>query len=415
VLPAHKALAEAFASLLGACGVWMYLRVLLRQQTRSPLEKRVVFLLICMGSLLLVRGPFWITQSTAMGILTYIPATLLPLSAFLCIEALMRRHLPVAAKVYVATGTVIFFALNLSGRLHSDARMIGAYAIFVAVLGGIIGWCVLTRDRSKLSAIENGMVDANVLAILSGVPLSVTDLMGDIGMATPRIGTLFALIMVYTFTRLTARGDTKRIVLNELLKMLGTGAIMAIGNWLFMPSATLGMLLLNMSISSGFVFLVMIRRQVRNIATTTTETTLLNALAASDTRTSAGFLESLNRVPVISGSEFVRESEMGIYDIRQISQLFRHPGREVLSISYLRRLKSAGHDSMAGASHIDGVEQLIDLLERRGMTHACRTTRAPLCLLLVNVPQAGYERKIGVEMGLVRKMAELVEQGASHG
>src|SRR5439155_12576575 len=113
-------LAEALVSWISVYGVYITLRVYWRQTTRSRLERCVSFLLECLGALLLVRGFFWTTGYRVFGAATFLVVAMVPLAVVLYVEALLRRHLPLAVKVLVLVGTVGFAALAIAGRLHAD-------------------------------------------------------------------------------------------------------------------------------------------------------------------------------------------------------------------------------------------------------------------------------------------------------
>ena len=55
-------------------------------------------------------------------------------------------------------------------------------------------------------------------------------------------------------------------------------------------------------------------------------------------------------------------------------------------------------------------DQLADLLEREGMTHAVLIREHPVALLLVHVPSGGLEESALAQLGLVRTMAEAIER-----
>ena len=151
---------EALQSILGAYAVLIYSRVLSGQRSRSASESRLAYLLGCFLVLLTVRGFFWISHSPILGILTFLSASLIPMGVFLYAEALIRRHFPLPAKIFVLLGTVLFTTLAVAGKLHENQNAILAYAIFITVTGAIISAVISTRDRSSLSQIENRMVDS---------------------------------------------------------------------------------------------------------------------------------------------------------------------------------------------------------------------------------------------------------------
>src|SRR6476660_5635719 len=112
-------LAEALISWFSLLGVLMAVRVYWSQTTRTRLELCAMFLLECLGFLLLVRGFYWIWGLAFLGRLTYLVAAVIPLAILLYVEALLRRHFPLWAKGFVLIGTVFFVILALIGELHA--------------------------------------------------------------------------------------------------------------------------------------------------------------------------------------------------------------------------------------------------------------------------------------------------------
>ncbi|MCH8000660.1 MAG: hypothetical protein IIA34_03215 [Proteobacteria bacterium] len=65
----------------------------------------MLVLLYCLAALFISRGFYWLTEDEWLQVPSFVPATLLPLPVALFVEALMRRHIRPAFKVFVAVGT----------------------------------------------------------------------------------------------------------------------------------------------------------------------------------------------------------------------------------------------------------------------------------------------------------------------
>jgi hypothetical protein len=57
------------------------------------------------------------------------------------------------------------------------------------------------------------------------------------------------------------------------------------------------------------------------------------------------------------------------------------------------------------------VDQLTDLLQREGMTHAVLIRDRPIAILLVHIPSAGLEQSAIAQLSLIRTVAEAIERG----
>ena len=131
----------------------------------------------------------------------------------------------------------------------------------------------------------------------------------------------------------------------------------------------------------------------------------MRSLSSADTRSTESFLQVLERLPIVAGYRLMRATELGRYDSAAFPQLFAEGGGSVLTRRGLRR--APGGPSAPSRYHAD---QLADLLEREGMTHAVLIRERPVVLLLVHVPSGGLEESALAQLGLVRTMAEAIER-----
>ena len=71
-------------------------------------------------------------EHSVLGVLAFVPVTLFPLACTLFVEALLRRHVSLGLKLYVAGGTVAFLVLDLFGRrLPFETDLLLGMLIFV--------------------------------------------------------------------------------------------------------------------------------------------------------------------------------------------------------------------------------------------------------------------------------------------
>ena len=131
--------ADLLVNGLGAAGTLGHLGALVRTRPRSPLERRVLFLVALLAVMLVVREVSWVvTRVPWLASLELLPATLLPLAMTLFTEGLLRRHLPAPVKVFVLGLTLVLVVVNLSGRLATDSLLSVAFPVallFVMQIG----------------------------------------------------------------------------------------------------------------------------------------------------------------------------------------------------------------------------------------------------------------------------------------
>jgi len=116
----------------------------------------------------------------------------------------------------------------------------------------------------------------------------------------------------------------------------------------------------------------------------------------------------LERLPIVAGYRLMRVSALRAYDLWAFPALFPADGARVITRRQLRQAPSVPSDE--ARYHAD---QLADLLEREGMTHAVLIRDGPVVLLLVHIPSAGLEQAALAQLGLVRTVAEAIERSRS--
>jgi len=145
--------ADLLVNGLGAVGTLGHLRALVRNRTRSPLERRVLFLVALLAVMLVVREASWVVPRVPwLDSLELLPATLLPLAMTLFTEGLLRRHLPAVVKTLVLGLTVVLVGVNLSGRLATDPILSVAFPVALLFVMLVLALFVALRDRDSTVA-----------------------------------------------------------------------------------------------------------------------------------------------------------------------------------------------------------------------------------------------------------------------
>jgi len=405
---------EALQSILGAYAVLIYSHVLSGQRSHSASESRLVFLLRCFLFLLVVRGFFWISHSPILGILTFASASLIPIGLFLYAEALIRRHFPLPAKIFILLGTLLFGTLALTGDLHTNHNGLLAYSVFITLTGAIISAVISTRDRTTLSQIENRMLDSLRLGAILCAPFFLTDLFADMGANVPRLGTCGAMIIVYTFSRVSSQNDTFDVVAKEIGKAAAFAVMTGFFLWTWGGNGAGEPSFVYFIRAVAFCFsitlLLLIRSRMRSLSYVHSQgSPFIRTLANSNVSCLSSFISSIGEASIGSSYAFMAEKDLSVYEPSKLLSILDTYKTEVLSLSFLHEHldKAKGDDRYA-------IEQWIDLLETSGMTHGCFIRKEPIRLFLLHVPQVAYERAAQLEIGIIRKFAELIDQDSSN-
>jgi hypothetical protein len=399
------ALAEALVSWLSLYGVIAALYVYWTQATRTRLELCVMFLLECLGVLLLVRGFYWISGLAVFGIATYFVAALIPFAVLLFVEALLRRHFPLLVKVFVLAGTVLFVTLALAGRLHSSPLWLPAFTFYAFAMQLVLAGAIVFRDRADLTPVEDRAASAIAVAVMMIFPFVVTDLASDLGLQVARVGSVGILMFVHATVVASEPRGSARSVFAGHLAVIGlatvSGAIQAyvIGD---MSPATVAR---SAAVFACILLLVMIHTRVRAHDQIGRGPGLARSIAAADTRSTESFLQVLELLPIVAGYRLLRAADLTEYDFWNFQPLFQGCGTHVITRSQLeRRLRKPLDEAAYDA------EQLEVLLEREGMSHAVLIHPQPLVLLLVQIPSPGLEQAASAQLELIRTVAEAIER-----
>lgn len=401
-------LADAVLSWLGALGAataWLHFRP---RGSGSLQQRRARFLLGALTALLAVRGFFWLRPDDLLLFrLTFLFATLVPLGMALFVEGLLRRHLPLGLKLLAAGGTVFFSLQNLAGGLRRGSPWILAFAIFEAFLLLALGWVVLRRDRASLSPAENRFIEGIWVALLLAVPLALTDFRHDLGWPPVRLGALGALVFAYALLRAGSQADRKRVLLREILGMVGRTAVLALALLMLLRSGLPGGAEVwpLAAVACGFVLLSALWQRRADARAEVRQGSFLAWWATVDLDRLDRFLAALDRCPVAESFAVVSGAGLAGYDRAALARRFaarpvlRRPDLE----AGLRSGAAEERDRLAE-------EQVVDLLARHGMEHACLLRAEPLALLLLGHSPLGGSPALDLEIALVQKSAALLAE-----
>ena len=411
-------LAEALVSWLSLYGVIQALRVYRKETTRSRLERCAVFLLYCLGALLFVRGFYWISGGRLLGTFTYVFAALVPFAVVLYIEALLRRHLALGVKLLALSGAAVFAVVALAGRLPTDPLWTRGFIGYVILLALVVMGALAFRDRADLTRVEARSVDAISVAALLIVPFVITDLASDLGVPMVRVGSVGILTFVYSMVLASEPRGSVRAVLAANLGVIAIATLLGALEAYVIGDLRTATVARSAAFFAVILLLVMVHTRVHSHGQITRGPGLVRRIAAADTRTSESFLQVLEGLPIVAGYRLLRASDLAGYDHESFTKKFASSGGHVITLHELRRHlrpangKSGEGTGDGGSEHTKySVDQLTDLLQREGMTHAVLIRDRPIAILLVHIPSAGLEQSAIAQLSLIRTVAEAIERG----
>lgn len=372
--------ADLLVTWLGAAGVAAYLVHVHRRRSRSFLESRTLLLLYCIASLLAVRGFFWLQGGSVLRVLTLLPATFLPLAATLFTEALLRRHAPLALKLWVAVGTpVLLLSLPFTASAPWRGHYFRALSIFMVVTFLALVSLLLWRRRSDLAPAENALADAVTVAAGLAVAVALTDFRWRPDWLDLRLGGLGGLFFVYACVRLSGlaagpgagwrlAGETAWLVLKTAALSLAMVVMLEVPSTLWPAVA---------AVALAFVLLFAILDRLRRAGRGGGWVDLRRWFLTSDLSSPERVRAALRRLPWAEHHLVLDESDLADYDPAVLLRAFGD-GAEVPTLARV----GAGVDDLDR----DAAEQLAELLRSFDMSQAAVLRHRPLLLLLVQLP-----------------------------
>ncbi len=107
-------IADAAVSLAAAGGLGILIaRIGGQGDAAGPIARRMLACLWVLLVLMLARVLHWVTGAGVFQLATILAAAVVPLTALMLAEGLMRRHAPGWIKQVVAAGALIFVALSV--------------------------------------------------------------------------------------------------------------------------------------------------------------------------------------------------------------------------------------------------------------------------------------------------------------
>lgn len=395
---------DVLVTWIGALGAASYLLYIVRNPSRSPLERRAVLLLGVLAVLLFVRGFSWLGPDLRLTRLTFAAATLLPLAMALFVEGLLRRHLPRPAKLLAAGSSAFFFVMNLSPARWREAVLpLGFPAVLLATMA-LLGAFLLARRRDTLSPAENRLVSGCLLAVGAGLPMAASDFRLELGFPPQRWGAVGVLLFVYTLVYLarlprhTVVRDLGWLAVQALL-LSGMGALLSPrpgAEWAHtLPPA------------AATVFLFAIWERLRGAGARQAREGLLRWLADAPAGAPDALAGWLRRYPLTEQHLLLGPEELRAYEAGSLAALFG-TSRTCSGA----RFRQIGPEAPRAAQ--DAAEQMADILERYEMTHACLLSTHPLHLLLVNLPEISGNRDAELELEVIQRQASLALPAPAH-
>ena len=388
-----EVIADSIVNLCGAIGLGVAMIALHRRDPRGPLTRRLLLALGVAALLFLVRGVAWWTGSPWLDRLSLIPAALVPLSALIVTEGILRRHAPKAAKVTAVLGAVL---LGFGSALGLE-RFATAYSIMLSLfqLAGFAtcAWLLAMRDRSTLMASENRGIGRLAVGALIVIPFIVTDFQALAPDMPVRLGALGALLVVTAILIAGGGSETRRQGLLMTTLRLSSSALLGAAAACVSADVDAGQIVRFCAIAIAGVLTIGLMTDTLRAFFESQVPGVLTSVAASTARTRDQLIAELAGHPLFESARRYRERELAGYDPALL--------RDFLSTRRVLRRAEAPW----GLTTTDpAVERLASLMKANHATHAIVLAHDPVDLIILAVPVISADPATETALALVRRL-----------
>lgn len=191
---------DGVINIITAIAVIFYAVFMNGSEKNSGRRKRLLFLFSLLGSLCLFRGINYIFDFGHQFEVTILMiSALIPLSLFLLVELLLRRHLPQYLKIFVSIASISNMIMFLLFGVNN-------YVMYVLLINYILtlfslGIVLLMSKSLDLQKTEYRLIRLVSFISLLVIPLIVTDFKKLVGLDTVRLGAFGILFFLYSLIR----------------------------------------------------------------------------------------------------------------------------------------------------------------------------------------------------------------------
>lgn len=401
---------DGLVSILGIIGLWPVLRRLFKSDSPNLAECRLRWLFVTLSFAFLFRVPYVAFGLKGLGLVVYALFVVAAFQVFLFFETLLRRHMPLALKLWMSVGCLVFILLALTGHLAGDLDVLRGFLVFMTI-GQL--WTVLVcvlRDRKEYSAAENHFIHLclGILVVLN--PFFFTDVsvydLGDM----PRLGVLGALLFAYFAINAEALFQEGTKIVRQVIKAVVFSLLLTVMLLSLLPPqpGPVQTRILVLFLCVNFIF--RIYYALKHVDGEDTASRYIKELRESDKKSQSRFLDDMSRLFERVRKEVVGREQLGARDPALMCEVFELRQTTVFSLYELRQI-SEEPAMQAGSSsrELEAIEQMIHLMEERAMNHICMVDPDQRVFLLFDFVAIGYSQQIHLQAGLVVEIARLIK------
>jgi hypothetical protein len=395
-------IADSIVNLCGAIGLSVAMVALYRRDPKSPLTRRLLFMLGVVAVLFFVRGLAWWSESAWLDRLSLIPAALLPLGALIVTEGMLRRHAPRAVKRIAVFGAIL---LGLGGALGlGDFATPYSFALSLFQLAGFAtcAWLLASRDRGTLLASENRSIGRLAVGALLVIPFVITDFQALAPNMPVRLGALGALLVVTAVLIAGGSSETRRQGILMTTLRLSSSALLGAAAACVSPDVDLAQIIRFCAIAVAGVLTIGLMTDTLRAFFESQVPGVLNSVAASAATTRDQLISELARHPIFESARRFRESDLAAYDPPLL--------RDFL---FARRVLRRPEAPWGFMPTDPAVERMASLMAATSATHVMILSHDPVDLIVLAVPVISADPATETALALLRRLLALTPEAAT--
>lgn len=393
--PTPEVIADGFVSLASMMGLLLLAGVLRIQRPRPDINRRFLFAIHITAAIMATRLLLWFTGWEAIGRLTYIAASIMPLAALMVVEALLRRHAAVALKAWAAIGAVVFSLIGLFATEGFALPALIALAAFQALTFIALAVLLIRRDRGDVSPTENTMIDSLGLSLVLILPLAITDFRTEMMDLPVRLSGIAVLALCWLALALRRGSAALPGIIAPVAVLVGVllAAALAISALAQLDARAI-VQVMAIVISAGL--LAAVYAQTRFITREANQGALLSALANSALDDHETFLRRLLTSAFPSAALVIDTKSLADFD-SGFREHFEH--QPIVRSGTLNQINTP-----------NVAEQFEWFFRKFESTHAMLVSRTPFQIMAIHIPALAQSEKVEQELKVAQKLAILLAE-----
>jgi hypothetical protein len=392
-------IADSIVNLCGAIGLCVAMTALWRRDPKSPLTRRLLFLLGVVAVLFLVRGVAWWSESAWLDSVSLIPAALVPFGALIVTEGILRRHAPRAVKRSAVYGAILLGLGGALGLEHFSNPYFLALSLFQLAGFATCAWLLASRDRGTLLASENRSIGRLAVGALLVIPFVITDfrvLAPDIPV---RLGALGALLVVTAVLIAGGSTETRRQGILMTTLRLASSALLGAAAACVSGHVDAAQIMRFCAIAIAGVLTIGLMTDTLRAFFEAHVPGVLNSVAVSSATTRDQLISELARHPVFESTRRFREADLAAYDPPLLRNF-------LFARRVLRR-----QDAPWGLTPTDpAVERITSLMAATSASHVMILSHDPVDLIVLAVPVIAADPATETALALLRRLLALTQE-----